>query len=517
LLIGLSTTQVQAITFDEIDKDELASILFKEIQRLDSSGIRMRNTHKAIDWNRFKSVMVTKIKSAKSFKDLAKAFDDIQQGFTNSHSSFQIYPSIYDSRQLYENPIDKRGFSLGYTYPKVNFFSVKTKKYIENMNGFSLKARFKKFEQFECQYVHQEACLKKFTKRVGWGLIGLNIKDKNEFTATNGATWTEVLNSKTPIQVQGTMCAIYASDHPAWELSYSSGNICLLKNNITYILKVNSFQAWGTEQDDFRCNNDAEINSMCYDVQKLRDLLSLNSSIKLIVDLQGNRGGAENTPFLSLLSTNPFFDNLVVFNNTKELNNPNFRFNIFYGLDSAERWYKSLTGGDKSKDKKSLPKRSDFCRGDVAACAYKEIQPSSPKLSIQQLLLVVDSGCFSSCDDLVWRLKHYSNAYVLGQPPASDSTYATVSGIIYMTKSKELKVFIKASGQKYSLEEGSTKLAWFTVPYTSTVDEFEHFVDGDFSVIDKIIPVTINNFENINKENVLNVINYSKSLNNSLL
>ncbi|WP_042152916.1 MULTISPECIES: S41 family peptidase [unclassified Pseudoalteromonas] len=514
LVISFVVTASQPITFQAINKAELASLLFNEIERLDASAIRIRNTYKKVNWIEFRQVMTHKMLKAKSFRDLAIVFDDIQQGFTNSHSSFQLYSQVFDSRKLYENPVNKRGFGIGYTFPEVNFFSIETSKYIEFVNGFSLRKRFNQFEQLECEFTHQEACLKKFSKRIMWGLIDLNIKQENELSDKK-KSWKETITPKVStanvsINTNETYCSLYANNFKNWNIKYSSKSVCLLEDNSTYILNIRSFLPWGTSQNDIHCEGDTNVETMCHDIQSIRDLLSQKSDIKLIIDLQGNSGGSENTPFLSLLSKKPFFDNLIHFNNTVELNNIDFRTNIFYGLKSAENWFQKLAVDSKLLNQEFLPVRADFCRGDKEACSYKAINPLSPTLDIKKILLVVDSGCVSSCDDLVWRLKHYSGAYVLGQPPATDSTYSTVSGIIYYTANGQLKLFIKAQGQQYSLDDGSIKLAWFSIPYTSTVDKEGNYIDGDISIINEIIPITIENYSNISNTNVLRAIEYMK-------
>jgi len=504
------------VKIEEINKFNFANILFNEIERLDASAIKLRDTYKTVSWFEYRKFMTNKIIEANTLADLAFAMDSIQQGFTNKHSYIQLYPNIYDSRLLYQNPINKRGLKIGFTYPEIHFFSFYNKKHIKYINGINIKERFDKFEQLECEYIHKVACLNKFTKRIGFGLIDLNIKSTIQMESENSEKWTETLffhiakkqkNKKTK-----QICASYKENFSTWNLQYSSPNICILNNKDNIVLlKISQFAQWGTSEKDYNCIGEAEYGTLCHDIKKLRLYLSTRTKIKLIIDVQDNRGGSENTPFISLLTKHNFYDNLIKYRNTIELENKAFRESIFYGVKAAENWYQKLdTKNNLIKKQFYLPKRTDFCRADES-CSYKAIQSVGSQLDITDIAIVVNSTCVSSCDDFVWRLKTYANAYIIGQPPVTDSTYVSVTGIIYILPNRKIKAKIIGPNQKYTLENGAIKLAWFTVPYTITVDNHNNIIDGNPSVLNQLVPITINNFDTTTHNNIEHAITYIKS------
>ena len=509
LLYCLVSAEASAEEFDflQLNKAELAQRLFDEIERLDANAIYVRNKTKSVKWPEFRAAMTRQIIQADSKKSLAMAIDNVQHGFTNSHAAIQPYPVLYDVPALYKDAPDKRGFKLGFTSPDISFFSLTSHQSVSYVNGIDLADRFYQFEQYECQFAHQNACLNKFVDRVRYGWARLNIKDEVNLQGSDGEQWLETVVSPTPnsnsrSKGSDNYCADYAKEYPAFILSYAGANVCLLTKANTALLRIRSFGAWGAAQDDFYCYNEAEPASLCHDVQMLSKALSERKQLRLVVDLQDNSGGSENTPLLALFSANGFNNSVIQYRYTEEMQDDTFRNHMFYGVERAQKWFSTIDVKQlQLTEKQWLPVRTDFCRGSEE-CADVIVPPRAPALDIQQLVVVVNSGCFSSCDDLAWRLKRDAKAYVIGQPPVTDATYASASGVIYLTPQGELKSKIVAPGQVSGLSAEMIKLLWFRVPYTTTLNDKQERLEGNSAILDYVISISTANFNNINTENV---------------
>jgi hypothetical protein len=84
---------------------------------------------------------------------------------------------------------------------------------------------------------------------------------------------------------------------------------------------------------------------------------------------------------------------------------------MFYGSDYAEHWLAQLK--ESQKENNFLPARGDFCRGSNT-CLTTLIKSNPNHINFNQLILITNSRCVSSCDDLIWRLKAFFNAIVVG-------------------------------------------------------------------------------------------------------
>ncbi|MDI4654647.1 MULTISPECIES: S41 family peptidase [Pseudoalteromonas] len=496
--------------FSNIDKQKLADVLFNEIERLDASAVSIRNSKKTVSWKDYRRATTKNIVESNNFKELAAALDRAQQGFINSHSAIQLYSNFYNSRELYTSPPDHRGLELGYEFPNIKFFTLGSKRYVNSINGINLLNSFNEFENYRCEYAHQISCIDKFVKWIKFGLVGLNIKQTNTFGAPNGENWDETIQTReaNPNAAWPADCKEYADAFPSMSLAHSSKNACILQKGQQVLFKLKRFAQWGVPQNDLYCNATAKADTLCHEVQSLTNLLSKLDSANLIVDVQGNSGGSENTPLVSLVTQNGFYDNLVRYKNTKEMLDEDFRTHAFYGVSAAEKWYTKSSGAKSAK--KYLNPRADFCRGDES-CAFEKIASKTLETKIDKLIVVTDENCFSSCDDFVWRAKQYGNGLVIGQTPVTDSTYVSVTGILYHLPSGEMKVKVIAPGQQYALEDDATKLVWFSVPYTLTVDKIDRPIDGDERILDKFIPITMANYGTIGKENILNAIRLAEA------
>ena len=245
---------------------------------------------------------------------------------------------------------------------------------------------------------------------------------------------------------------------------------------------------------------------MCQEKSEIIALTKKHPKENLIIDVQGNRGGSENTPWIASITNSGFKDNLVQYKNIKELDFISIRNGVFYGLQAAENWYQKVSMSKENTNDPFLPVRGDFCRDGT--CAGNWVEPNKEHFEYKSLAIVTDHNCASSCDDLVWRSKTFAEAKVFGQPPSTDGAYASIKGYVLRTAKGEIKTAF-ASGYSRTPKFGDdTLLISFQIPITKTVDNLGNLLDGDDTVLDYPLEVNRANFNDIHKDNIMRTINY---------
>jgi len=475
---------------------DLYDLLIQQIELYDMEGIDTRNRKKRVDWNTYKQVQKLLFINSSNWQELARNYEQFGSGFVNLHSHFAFNKSIVS--ELKKTEID-----LGFTYPEITFFLLDSQKRVTNINGEPIWKVFQHFEDYACPFNSTIGCLSFFESEFKKGHLTVNGKMPTDiatadaiipvvYTAAEGVD--RMARRKARIKVEG---------YDEWELLAHGLKVAVWKKQQTLLLKINSFVYFGGRGGGFRCQETAKENTMCADIQLIRQVLDGldTEDYALIIDLQDNGGGNENTPFLAELSQQPFEDLRVVFKNSDVLHNEQLRQYIFYGNQRAEDWYANLSEEQKDLSNGLLPERADFCQGDEL-CAIKPIKPNSQR-SFDSITILTNQNCVSSCDDFVWRMQDYSDATIVGLPNAADATYSRIDLVFY----------IDEAGQAVALPFGQsepdftgTKLFTATIPYSKTVKPSGQIRQGVAADLDLMVPVTQDNFATHDKATLQQVL-----------
>ncbi len=494
----------QSLSFpNETQRKDIAVTLLSAIESIDAMTIELRNNTRKIDWQTFKTINTNNITKAADWDSLYRAINNIHFGIINRHSYVLVEKSIRDNiGKLGRWP----GFEIGYTWPEISFFSLDNQQQIDTINNKSITELFDTFFNLYCNDVHTSGCLRLFSDYMKSGYYFLGNSDELKIAYKNGTQDTinktvkakseQKSNEREAIDCSNVYSSVQA------ELRYNGSQSCLFETQSAYILKILYFGSWGTNDDDIYCEH-AKEKGMCADINEIKRLTNAKPSKSLVIDIQNNGGGAENTPWIAALTQHGFKDNLVLYKNLPLLADPTIRQGAFYGSEYAENWYQKIKDTVKSSDL-FLPKRSDFCRGSTF-CEAKTVNSASTSINYLDLKLITNEKCVSSCDDFIWRLRQYAQGKTYGQLPATDGAYARLNGYLFMTKDGAIKNIIAAEGNAPSIENAAL-LVSYRIPISKTVTLEGKNLEGDDSVLDFPLSISQDNFSHIAEENLKRVL-----------
>lgn len=467
-------------------KPEQVNQVFQEliqfIETYDAEGIETRSRTKTVEWPAYKQRQHKQFLNSKNWQQLRSAFDQLTAGFVNLHSRFKF--------NLNSDALNS-SIKLGFTYPNISFFNRDNKQTITAVNEQPITAAFHDFEQFGCAFNSKIGCLHSFVSHFNRGMLLVENQPVKSVKQANQTITLEYSKPEKAPQSSHSL-AIEVDQYVGWELLAQGHNIALFKQPGLLLLKIKSFRYAQGSGADFRCAEEAEKESMCADIQLIRKIFNqTNTHTKnLIIDVQNNGGGNENTAFIAELSQAPFQDLIVRFKNTALLADEQLRQGLFYGSNRAEDWYQQLTVAEKSLDNEWLPVRADFCRADKS-CQLSWIQPNS-KRQFKGIYILTNEYCVSSCDDLVWRLNEFSHALVVGMPQAADATYSRISATFYLDSENKIQHQIHTDGAAASFK--GTALFTATIPYSQGVQANGQMRQGNPAETKFLLPITAENF-----------------------
>lgn len=492
-----------------ISKEELtnlSNVIFANIERLDGVSIGVRDVTRKIIWAEYRKSMSERITSAKNWSELSDTLSDIHYGIVNRHAYFELGKDIQNVRR--ENLLWP-SFYFGYTWPNISIFDIETGRDVSAINDISFDILFDEYFNWYCKHAHREGCLSEFVITLNKGYPFSRGKESGaniNFSDGTSATLKKGQVAKRHKKINSSCDSLDLGS--SFRIVYKGLQSCLFTSDNTYILKILSFGEWGAS--DIYCEN-IIADGMCRDINVISNITNSKPKDYLVVDLQGNRGGTENTPWIAAIAKEKFKDNLIQFRMFNELNNDTIRSGLFYGIQPAETWYQDVIKQKFTKNQTHLPKRGDFCRD--GKCVGDYIIASKKQINFKKIGLVTNSNCASSCDDFVWRAKTYAGAKVYGQPPSTDGSYASMMVHVILNASGHISTYT-ASG--YSpipvFADDELHIATFQIPVTRTVDTNNKILEGDFSVLDYALPVNKGNYQNIVSDNILMTVDKIKNL-----
>lgn len=466
-------------------RDQLYRQLVDFIETYDAEGMATRNFSKKVQWQAYKKIKRMAFLKSNDWQALKMAFDQFAAGFVNLHSHFRFNAEL-------QSPRLQSSIQLGFTYPEITFFNRGDLQTINQMNHKNTESVFNDFEQTSCRYNSTIGCLNSFIDHFNRGKILINDGVVNTITINNTIMPVEYDELKfVPSKTSNRNKGVDISRYQEWKLIGKGHKVAVLTQADNFLLVIENFRYHKTG-GDFRCTEPAEELTMCADIQLMRKIFNQvnTKDINLIIDVQNNGGGKENTPFMAELSNAAFKDLPVQFKNTPLLNDESMRNGLFYGSNRAEQWYHNLTSDDKHMKNAWLPVRADFCRADEL-CELKWIEPNS-KRQFKAIYLLTNDHCVSSCDDLVWRLNEFSGAKIVGLPQAADATYSRISGTFYLDSDNIIKHVFHSDGQQAVFN--GVKLFSLTIPYSKTLTEAGELRQGRAAPAQFLLPITRDNF-----------------------
>lgn len=484
---------------NESQRRQIATQILYGIESIDAISIELRNKTRKIDWNTYKALMIQNITNASNWNSFYRSIDNLHYGILNRHSYVLVDKNIQSNVTNYAR---WPNLEIGYTWPKLGFFSVNNKKSIISINNREVEDIFDEFFNLYCNDIHQSGCLGLFSSymKSGYFFIGAVDQLLVKFEDGSSEIFKHKLKTKRTKNEPIDCSKLYA--YLNVDLIYNGEQSCLYESNDTYVLKIFYFGKWGTSYDDIYCEN-AREKGMCFDINEVKRITRSFPKTSLIIDVQNNKGGTENTPWIAALTKNGFKDNLVLYKNLPVLSDPEVRGSVFYHNDRAEKWYQNVIGNVASHSE-FLPVRPDFCRGSID-CSIKTIQSSSTPIEYKDLKLVINRGCVSSCDDFIWRTRQYAKAKTYGQLSATDGAYARLNGYLFIDKKGKIINVFTGDSNVPSGDNGKLLISYY-IPISRTVNINGELLEGNYSLLDYPLSIDKNNFENIELDNLVKTI-----------
>jgi len=498
VLFCFATKAAEPAFPDAAQRQAIANELFSGMESIDAVSVYVRDQTRDVSWQQYKARASAQIVQAHNWQLLTAAIDKVHDGIVNQHSFLLTGDGLNKYRK---RAMTWPAIKIGYSWPTLSFFDLANGKDIKSLNGVSVKALFDDYYNLFCASAHKSGCLESFVTALAQGYrfdvlkpaLDIGYSDGNIVRLTaSPATQPMVKRSKPSCN------GLY--DGLPLKQRFASEQACLYETKDAFVLKILYFGDWGTQDSDFNCRL-VPKGGICGAIRQINAILHKQPAKDLVIDLQNNPGGSENTPWLSAFGR-PFKDNFVRFRNVEALRDAQVRGYAFYGNERAEAWYQSLSDADKTTE--YLPLRADFCRGD-AFCQSTNVALSHHVLLHKRLAIVTNSKCASSCDDLIWRLKTYANAKVYGQEPATDGTYASLDGYLLLTPDGASKSVIAGAGQQPDVGSNLV-LAHYRLPVTRTVDLNGKVLEGNANVLDVPLAISKESFQTRTQQNLLNTL-----------
>ena len=281
------------------------------------------------------------------------------------------------------------------------------------------------------------------------------------------------------------MAGVNTDGYEGWNLIEKGYKVALLKKDNIALVRIKDFVYFKGTGGGLRCEDEASDSTMCSDVRILRQALkSIENNVDyLIIDLQGNGGGNENSPLVAEFAQTPFYDLSVQFRKTRILEDKAMRNRLFY-TPMEHKWYEKIHDNgvyDSVAYGAFLPARADFCRGSEE-CELKPIDPNGHHTGFKKFVILTNQTCVSSCDDFVWRLQSYGNAIIIGQEQAADATYSRIGVVIYKDSSGTIQSTY--TGERGEESAPGLKLCKMVIPYSKTVNKNGSLRQGQAAKLD---------------------------------
>jgi hypothetical protein len=479
----------------------LYDTLMQDIEAVDADAIYTRNTFKQINWNQYKAYFREKI--AKNPCDEA-CFNEVMQAFgagiVNLHA--QLYVPRKNTISVSKDSVVVPTVKLTFDYPDYRLYETKSGQRISKINGKRVEDILFEYTNYGCGYSSRLGCLADYVARFNSGRITVNGQLISSLEFVKG----EVL----PVKVQkikrtnpGDAVANYITKHPDWAVVAKGTKIVLLRKQDALLLKIIDFN-YSDLGGDIRCDTEAKPGTLCADVQLIKKaIIAENKATKLLIDVQNNPGGSENSAFIQLLAQTDFFDNAVAFRKTEALENESIRSVLFYNSERLESWYREYSKTDSYMQKQYgelLDPVADFCRASPT-CLLLPMKPDGVTDKLQ-ITVLTNYRCVSSCDDFVWRMKAYSRAKIVGQPHAADGTYSRITLAYHQAQDGGgFKRTMYGAGEPVDTDKLILRI---TLPATASLDRKGARIQGKPVRLDQTIPITQYDFEDREKATLTN-------------
>lgn len=496
IIVACSASFSQDTFVNPLQLEQLYDMLIHEIETIDAEAIETRNKSKKTKWKEWVVLQKSNFTNAKSYSELNDAFVTFNRGFVNAHARPKF---MYPIQEKYKPSLNV-SIKMGYTFPEINFFDQESKQKIVKLNDTNIEDVFAHHTDFLCKGNTSINCARAFKIEFESGTLKVANKDIKSVTLENGdklnLTFEEVEAEDRYAFV--TSAIDFQNMNPSWKLIASGYKVAIWKKNDVVLIKTKNFVYPLGSDGGLRCPDSAADSTQCGDIQIIRTALSkINNEVShLILDVQDNPGGNENSRFIAELCPMPFKDLAVQYRKSSFLEDPELRNHLFYYSDRTENWYQKIKVNGIYKatpDLQFFPPIADFCQG-AEDCALDFIEPNpSTKKDWENIIVLINEGTASSGDDFAYRMKFYADAKIVGQTQSADLSYSLLTVFFYLDQEGNVRKKYYGNNSK-DLEVQGTPLFTFDIPFSRSIDNKGNLLQGNPLKLDLEVTLTKDNF-----------------------
>lgn len=278
--------------------------------------------------------------------------------------------------------------------------------------------------------------------------------------------------------------------YPGFALIHKGYFACLFQKNndpSTMLLRISSFQYKRGKKIDPK----SSIQTMKQETETLKNVWVPKSGLvkHLILDLIDNGGGNEPMDYYRMLFRKPFQEQYVRFKKTPEMENYDNRYSMMNEDPAQELWFqKYVKSGEWAKVKTGKFSKSTpmFCAEADKPCDEVLFQPWSHQFN-GKVSIMINDGCISTCDAVVFTLVKYLNAKLYGFYQAADTAYSRLRINAVKDEGSPSGFKLKIGPQRAEMDENA--IVSQDVAVTLSVDEKGNIVSGKPLKLNRFVPI----------------------------
>jgi len=441
--LAFATTPNHLLTQEE--RASAFRILVSAIEEFDGTALSVRQ-NRPQSWKDTLKEIETELTNAASLPEVAHAFRRIDATYPNLHSHSTLGP--YFQGALGQKLKPSVSFAAEWLAPHETRFKISSvsANYPESENrpmvGDELIAinnraidDWSREGFIYCKFAIREQCDFLFA----WNFFKQNLSwtsdQKLQYTIRRDTkTWTidvpvenatlEATASNDPDE-----CTNYPNRYEGFMISYGGNRACVYESPKypgVAILRITSFLYWGVSPDQKIDRLKKEVNAL-YPWWKEHAKWD-----HLVIDVIGNTGGEEPTPWYALFLTTPYQEEYTRFRKTRVLEDEQLRKDVMFSEwdPGKEAWFQDTVLKSGLWNELSwgalLPPIPQFWAGDLPTDRFQPLDhPFRGKIS-----LLLNQLCISSCDGFVWQIKDKlaDRVSAFGAPQAATKPFRKNSG-----------------------------------------------------------------------------------------
>lgn len=429
LLLPLSALADTPALPDPAQRAAMLEAVASEMARLDGEGLVVRDRNRARSFPDTAKLLAAEARAAESWPRFMRAFARLDAAYPNLHARFAPAPWF-----RYRRPRLEPSFAADISAAEQVSWKLRGGAHdgaaLLAINGRSVEHWAAEHLE-HCKFPLRSQCDAELFEGLRRELLSWTRGEPLAYTVEKaGQRFTVPVAVSDAPQSSPDSDPLCAADSALYE-GFTSAHLgrfaCLFTKNgdpSTVVLRISSFSYYGADKHP--------IDSPAKEVEALWPWWREHApGIRhLILDLAGNHGGNEPTPWYEILFERPYQEQWVVFRKLPEmLDDPLRKQGFFWGTPQQEIWFQNLRRNgtwDRIAWGAFLPPVPMFCAGEESSDCRDGLFPVRRHGFSGRVTMLLNRWCVSSCDGFAFEVKEQLGARVrvVGQHQAADTAYS---------------------------------------------------------------------------------------------